>query len=498
MIFKRITITASLIFMCSHLFSQALFYNNGAQMYMNPGSLMIVKTNSIDNNIGIIDNAGELIVEGDFINSDIATGNGLNSGVYDIEGNWVNNNNFTADASTVILSGGNQLITGTQSTTFYNLDLEGSGIKTQTINAQVNGTLYLRDAELATDLYDMWVANNNINAIERNTGFVSSIDTGKLLRSTNNIDSYIFPTGSSVGTLRYRPIIIAPNTTNNDIYGARLANVDATAESFDRNIKEDELCIINPNFYHRLYQTTGNDAANITMLYDALQDGSYATMAHWQNISQWEDMNGSATNISGFNAVQVNNWTDFSSSPFALANAKSFVTAFSDTTILIEQSASLFTTISNNVNNYSWFPNVALSCNDCPNPVVSPQQTTLYVVTINEGNECAHSDSVLVKVQADLNVWIPNAFTPNGDGQNETLKVFGNLSYLKSIDFKIFNRWGEKVFEALDIATATQGWDGTYFGKLQDSGVFTYTIRAFYVADIAPRVTEKGSITLIR
>jgi hypothetical protein len=97
--------------------------------------------------------------------------------------------------------------------------------------------------------------------------------------------------------------------------------LDATAESFDRNIKEDELCIINPNFYHRLYQTTGNDAANITMLYDALQDGSYATMAHWQNISQWEDMNGSATNISGFNAAQVNNWTDFSSSPFALANA---------------------------------------------------------------------------------------------------------------------------------------------------------------------------------
>jgi gliding motility-associated-like protein len=398
----------------------------------------------------------------------------------------------------VILSGGNQLITGTQTTLFYNLDLEGVGIKTQTINAQVNGILHLRDAELATDIYDMWVANNDNNAINRNTGFVSSLQNGKLLRSTNSSNDYIFPTGSSLGTLRYRPIIIAPNATNNHIYGARLANVDATTESFDRNTKVDALCIINPNFYHRLYQTTGNDAANITMLYDALQDGGYATMAHWQNIPQWEDMNGIITNTLGFDAVQVNNWTDFSASAFALANAKSFVTAFSDTTILIGQSAPLFTTISNNVNSYSWFPDVALSCNDCPNPVASPQQTTLYVVTINEGNECAHSDSVLVKVQADLNVWIPSAFTPNGDGQNETLKVFGNLSNLKSIDFKIFNRWGEKVFEALDTATAAKGWDGTYLGKLQDSGVFTYAIRAFYTSDIASGINDKGSITLIR
>ena len=129
-IFLRITI-ALLLLSVEYLVAQSLFYNNGAQMYMNPGSLMIVKTNSVDNNAGRIDNAGELIIEGDFINSDVATGNTNSTGVYEVQGNWVNNNQFLADQSTVALSGNNQLITGSQKTTFYNLDLIGNGIKTQ-------------------------------------------------------------------------------------------------------------------------------------------------------------------------------------------------------------------------------------------------------------------------------------------------------------------------------------------------------------------------------
>lgn len=496
-IFLRITI-ALLLLSVEYLAAQSLFYNNGAQMYMNPGSLMIVKTNSVDNNVGRIDNAGELIIEGDFINSDVASGNANSTGVYEVQGNWVNNNQFLANQSTVALSGNNQLITGSQKTTFYNLDLIGNGVKTQSIDAQVDGELNLRDAELATDVYEMLVSNSNTNAMQRNTGFVSSLQTGKISRNTNQNDVYLFPTGSSIGTTRYRPIEITPTSTANNTYGVRLANVDATLENFDRNIKEEELCVINPNYYHHIHRAQGTDAADIAFLYDAAQDGNYNTVAHWQNIPQWENINATASTSAGFDVLNVSGWNDFSNIPFALANPAPLVTAFQDTTIVLGEIANLTTVANNVVTTYSWFPPTFLSCDDCPNPSAAPETTTLYVVTVNQGETCVYKDSVLVTVEADLNLWLPNAFTPNGDGENETLKVFGETSYLKSIDFKIFNRWGEKVFEALDVATAQSGWDGIYFGKLQDAGVYTYALKAFYNADIARAVNKKGSLTLIR
>ncbi len=73
------------------------------------GSVMIVKTASADNNADRIDNAGNFIIEGDFINSDVVTGNTNSTGIYDVYGNWINHANFTADESTVQLSGANQI-----------------------------------------------------------------------------------------------------------------------------------------------------------------------------------------------------------------------------------------------------------------------------------------------------------------------------------------------------------------------------------------------------
>lgn len=483
----------------SAAFSQALFFNNGAQMFMNPGSVMIVKNASVENNTGRIDNAGNLIVEGDFINSDVATGNTNSTGIYDIYGNWVNNANFTADESTVQLSGTNQLITGSQKTTFYNLSLVGNGVKTQTIDAQVDGTLDLRDAELATDIYEMLVSNTNTNAVLRNSGFVSSLQTGKLSRNTNSTDSYLFPTGSSLGTPRYRPIAVTPATANNNTYGARLANTIATAEGFDIENTSDELCEVNPLFYHHVHRTNGADAATISFFYNNATDGDWTTIAHWQNLPQWEDIGPATASIaSGFDVLTINNWNNFSNIPYALAKPTPTVVAERDTQILLGDDAPLNAVVNQNVNTYTWFPSTDLSCSDCPNPIASPDKTTRYTVTVNQGSGCSATDSVLVEVIANLNLYLPNAFSPNNDGNNDILKLYGDMDRIFTLNLIIFNRWGEKVFEATDADSAAQGWDGTYMGKLLDPGVFAYQLSVTYKRGIKDPIKQKGSITLIR
>lgn len=87
---------------------------------------------------------------------------------------------------------------------------------------------------------------------------------------------------------------------------------------------------------------------------------------------------------------------------------------------------------------------------------------------------------------------IPNAFSPNSDGQNDYFKI-PNITDEKLIDFKVFNRWGTILFRTTD---PKQGWDGTIKGQLQPVGVYGYVIRIGYPDGYVE--TYKGTVTLIR
>lgn len=488
-----------MLFMMSVLQGQPLFYNNGARFFMNPGSLMIVKNSSVENHSGRIDNAGNLIIEGDFVNDDLATGNVSASGVYELFGDWINNHIFQADQSTVLLSGGNQLITGTQKTVFHNLFLTGAGIKTQTIDVEVAGILDLRSAELATGPYEMLVSNTNPGAILRVNGFVSSEGVGRLSRHTAADVAYLFPTGSSTGTFRYRPVEIVPASSAPNTYGVRLANVNPTSEGFDRDRKDDSLCVVNPQFYHRIYHPVGNDASIVQFFYDITADGLWTSVAHWSGATEWKAANPiSSGSAVGWATLAVADWTNFDSPAFALATPSVKVQAFRDTTITVGQSVPLTAVVNQTANTFRWTPAYGLSCSDCPDPVATPEQTTLYQIIINENETCSAVDSVLIRVIQQLNLFLPNAFTPNGDGVNDFIKIYGNTELIYSLHWLIFDRWGEKVFEASDLAQALVGWDGTYHGRLLDPGVFTYHLKVTYKNGIADPVEKKGSLTLIR
>lgn len=310
-------------FVCGSIYSadaQVLVKNNGAIFAIKPGATVIVKTGSVEND-GLVDNGGTFIIEGDFINQDTANG-GATTGKYEVQQDWVNNGSFQADQSNVELYGANQLITGANSTTFFDLTLTGTGIKTQTLDATVTDSLVLNDRELATDDFKMFVTNTAVGAISRTTGFVSSLGNGRLSRDFASTGVYLFPTGSSVGTTRYRPLEVTPSTANAQTLEVRLANVNPTTDGFDVATKEIDLCEVNDLFYHLIGHSAGaTDDVALTSYFDLVADGAWKTLAHWQALPQWEDI-GPATlgAAGGLSSVTVPAWNVFTPEPFALAN----------------------------------------------------------------------------------------------------------------------------------------------------------------------------------
>jgi gliding motility-associated-like protein len=140
---------------------------------------------------------------------------------------------------------------------------------------------------------------------------------------------------------------------------------------------------------------------------------------------------------------------------------------------------------------YKWNSN---SCQNCETIKVSPEkELSYYQCKIINTFGCSITCQYEVKVDGIFGrLYTPNAFTPNGDNNNDFFLVFGKAIHQNSL--KIFNRWGEEVFESSDM---NNGWDGTYKGIAQPSGVYVYVLN--YFSGIETKTREiKGSLTLIR
>lgn len=143
---------------------------------------------------------------------------------------------------------------------------------------------------------------------------------------------------------------------------------------------------------------------------------------------------------------------------------------------------------------YSWDPTIWLSCSDCPNPLAQPLEDTTYTAIVADTIGCFEIPSTFrFEVKPETTIDVPTAFTPNGDGSNDI--IFVNGWGIKSLlEFKIYNRWGQLVYEGNDI---TEGWDGTFQG--QDQNIDTYTYTATVETWLEGEVLSKtGSFKLLR
>ncbi len=456
-----------------------ILYNNGANISVTNGGIVTVN-GDFQNAEGETDNAGYVLIEGSLINDASLTGLGSSTGLFEVHQDWYNNGVFVADQSTVLLNTANQFIAGNVPSNFYNLTLDGTGIKTQAVDATVANKLALNDIELATEMYSMSVLSPDPFAISRGSGFVSSLLDGALYRNTNSTDVYLFPTGSSLGTFRYRPIEITPSTANDHTYGVRMVNNDPNFDAYDRAILDPEkLCAINPDFYHFIYRDLGDDPAEVKMFFDAAEDGQWNKMAHWQNVPQWESMEPEVPGFdAGFSTISVEDWNDYVERPFALGAGTPDLDAGPDVEIINGESIILMPDyIGASIDSVYWYPAAFLDCDDCLTVEASPTSTTDFVVSVKDVNGCLVADSVLVNVKP-ARLIIPNAFSPNGDGVNDVFKPL-NLN-LETASLSIYNRWGELLFETNVIGEA---WDGTYKGEPVELGVYMYHLEYRFIGE---------------
>lgn len=142
---------------------------------------------------------------------------------------------------------------------------------------------------------------------------------------------------------------------------------------------------------------------------------------------------------------------------------------------------------------YQWWPGAPVVDNpQVANPKATIAADTEFILTVGDEIGCTDQDTVFIKAYEGTEIWLPTAFTPDGDGRNDIFRIL--TSAIKRLDhFRIFNRFGELLFETRD---PFRGWDGTFKGQQQETGTYIWNLQAL---DNQGRLRNmKGAFTLIR
>jgi gliding motility-associated-like protein len=139
---------------------------------------------------------------------------------------------------------------------------------------------------------------------------------------------------------------------------------------------------------------------------------------------------------------------------------------------------------------YSWSPTSGLSNPNSGMPFASPDTTTTYYLSVVDNFVQQSTDSVTVFVEEceeSLILFVPNIFSPNGDGNNDVLYAYSTL--IRELDFSIYNRWGEEVFHSNSLQ---KGWDG----KNAETGVYVWQVKATLITE--KQIERSGNVSLVR
>jgi len=324
---------------------------NGASITLTSGSVVYSNGGCTLTNGAALTNNGDLTVTknsstptpGTFKIGTASNANG--SGNYAVQQDWINDGVFTANNSTVRLYGNTQQFISSNNgtiTEFNTLILTGTGNgvdrrKTlDNVDARIgtNGSLQLNNRELATENNSFIVLNTSSGAITNslsfgNEGFVSSLTPGNLEWRTNSTNTYLFPVGSSVGTLRYRPVTIAPINGTANAYKVRMNNTNADNFNYFLAQHDAELSDANTLFFHSIERSMGTSDVNFQIAYDPASDGDWSMIGHWlDNDKLWVSIAPAAPNsIGNYSSMSKSGW-DFPDIylPYVLANNASSLT----------------------------------------------------------------------------------------------------------------------------------------------------------------------------
>ena len=197
--------------------------------------------------------------------------------------------------------------------------------------------------------------------------------------------------------------------------------------------------------------------------------------------------NASPATTTNYTVTISNGFCNATDSTTIYVNPYPPIVACCDTSIAPGQSVQLN---SSGGGTYLWETSSGLSCTNCTNPVASPLVSTTYTLTITSDSGCTVSRTITIDVNCG-EVFIPEAFSPNGDGKNDVLYVRGDC--IKTLNFIIFDRWGNRIFETTDKYI---GWNGEYKGQAMNTGSYVYYISATNYDGTS--FTRKGNVELVR
>ncbi len=209
---------------------------------------------------------------------------------------------------------------------------------------------------------------------------------------------------------------------------------------------------------------------------------------------------GSPDTTTTYRVIGTDNWGCYKDTGYVLVKVYPIpiVNAGADKTINIGQTTDLVPIISADVSDVKWSPTGSIFRNTYPAISIKPNQNTDYTVEVKNRGGCMARDVVSVFVLCNgANVFIPNTFSPNGDGANDIFYPRGTgLFKIKSL--RIFNRWGEMIFEknSFNANDPAYGWDGTFKGMKSGTDVFVYMIDI--ICDNNSILTYKGNVALIQ
>lgn len=146
-----------------------------------------------------------------------------------------------------------------------------------------------------------------------------------------------------------------------------------------------------------------------------------------------------------------------------------------------------------------WIPGDELSCNDCPDPVARPTESTTYVLKVTNASGCTMEDHVAIQVVKSRDIYIPNAFSPNFDGVNDLFCPLGGFEVVRIRSMYVFDRWGGLLYsneKGFDLSEPKTGWDGTTAGKLANTGTYLYSMNVEFID--GETVLFSGEINLLR
>ena len=219
--------------------------------------------------------------------------------------------------------------------------------------------------------------------------------------------------------------------------------------------------------------------------------------------------------LDGINFSSIINFTDLPAGDYTVYGQDEFG-CVSETFVIVDTPDPMYLAVSpdtsivlgcpvdlrsyTNVNgplNYQWQPAEMVACDTCSTSITIPYFTTDYQLVITDENGCTATDATTITVNKPRPIYIPNAFSPNGDGENDVFMIYSDKEVEEVLSFRIYNRWGALVFadESFPPNDPAHGWNGFFKSEKMNPGVFVYVAEILFLDGVT--VQFSGDVSLL-